>query len=864
MDLYRNFLSRSCPNFILIAFIITILTVGCGGGGGGGGGGDDDDHNTDDLVIFQDESTYVKDAEIVTLSISDKSVRAAKNQLLVHCELGIDNSQIKKIEDKLNELNCKVVGQIFNLAMIQIEIPIDKSYDEIADSLESLSGIRRVLPNIFISKDVSPIPNPGSEEWDDDDTYWIEHLNLRNAWNYLESLGLPIGNVTIGIVDSDYKFSISWSRDNDVIVWDSDGTEISSSNTQKDIGGTYDWHGTMVSNFAAGDGHPNSFDNEDPVGISWKSPLRIMQTEKTNNESQNDELNYARLAKCIDKLITKCPECKIINISRGVDRNLEDTNYLFNRQILRENLHETVSLAYDNNVLLVFSAGNRKINNDNEHYTNESIEDIGFWKSNAIIVGSSDSQFNRYDLSTTEGSVLGQVIDIIAPGEEVSMHPRMSSESGTSFSAPMVAGAAALVMTVRDDLSPADVKQILTSTSNNSLIDDWAGANIDGNAIGLLDVAEAIKESVFYNKIISISYPEEVESGADYQIEWNNIPYATSYCRIQSENSDLSGATPVCHQSRTQTYSHLVETDTTYFYKIIAWNEDLNIQLESEVISIVVKAEESGNGGIPDADYVNSIGMTFNFIPAGTFTMGSPDGVNEYPIGSGEIPDIEYIESVIDGETPHLVTLTKSFYMQTTEVTVGQWQVVMEGEAIDTSDPGNYYPKYYVSWDDAQFFISTLNSMGEGTYRLPSEAEWEYSARAGSSTAFHSGDITHYIDVFACNEDINLNDIGWYCFNSKDGDYNASSMQAVAQKQANAWGLYDMHGNLMEWCQDTSQSYPSGHVTDPVVYDGRGWYRIMRGGSYDVNAAECRSAIRRAHPPDRRHPEYGFRLVREP
>ncbi len=120
-----------------------------------------------------------------------------------------------------------------------------------------------------------------------------------------------------------------------------------------------------------------------------------------------------------------------------------------------------------------------------------------------------------------------------------------------------------------------------------------------------------------------------------------------------------------------------------------------------------------------------------------------------------------------------------------------------------------------------------MNQRGEGTYRLPTEAEWEYSARAGSTTAFYNGGITELYWGY----DPNLSAIGWYCGNA------GSTTHPVAQKQANAWGLYDMSGNVWEWVQDWYGAYPTGAVTNPTGASSSGSSRVFRGGSCDNNAA---------------------------
>jgi formylglycine-generating enzyme required for sulfatase activity len=234
----------------------------------------------------------------------------------------------------------------------------------------------------------------------------------------------------------------------------------------------------------------------------------------------------------------------------------------------------------------------------------------------------------------------------------------------------------------------------------------------------------------------------------------------------------------------------------------------------------------------------NVYGMTFNLIPAGTFTMGSPDT----ELGSSAV------------ERPqHEVTISQPFYMMTTEVTQGQWQAVMGSNPSFFSACGTDCPVEQVSWDDVQTFITTLNAATGKNYRLPTEAEWEYAARSGSTTAYANGDIT-LGDPYSCELDTNLNAIGWYCGNSGDATH------PVAQKQPNSWGLYDMHGNVWEWVQDWYGDYTADPVTDPTG-PASGTGRVMRGGCYLYDPSDARSAARTYNTEGMSSDILGFRLV---
>jgi formylglycine-generating enzyme required for sulfatase activity len=196
-------------------------------------------------------------------------------------------------------------------------------------------------------------------------------------------------------------------------------------------------------------------------------------------------------------------------------------------------------------------------------------------------------------------------------------------------------------------------------------------------------------------------------------------------------------------------------------------------------------------------------------------------------------------------ERQHQVTISQPFFMQTTEVTQGQWKRLMGSNPSHFSSCGDDCPVENVSWNDVQDFIVKLNRQ-EGTdkYRLPTETQWEYAARAGMQTRFSSGD-----------DDTDLSRTGWYRGNS------GLKTHPVGQKIPNTWGLYDMHGNVWEWVQDWKGDYPSGSLTDPEG-PSSGSRRVYRGGAWYYNAKICRSANRNDIDPGGRGSGLGFRLLR--
>ena len=234
----------------------------------------------------------------------------------------------------------------------------------------------------------------------------------------------------------------------------------------------------------------------------------------------------------------------------------------------------------------------------------------------------------------------------------------------------------------------------------------------------------------------------------------------------------------------------------------------------------------------------NSLGMEFVLIQPGKFMMGSPE---DEP-------------GRFTGEKLHAVNLTNPFYLQTTEVTQAQWQALMGKNPASQKRCGDNCPVEQVSWDDVQKFIQKLNQKeGTNKYRLPTEAEWEYACRAGSTTAFPNGGITE----LNCGRDPNLDPTGWYCGNSNN------MIQPVARKKPNAWGLYDMLGNVQEWCQDLFGAYPDDEVIDPKG-PKKGSYRAMRGGTWYSPARDTRCASRFGSPARYRFRHIGFRLCMTP
>ena len=213
-------------------------------------------------------------------------------------------------------------------------------------------------------------------------------------------------------------------------------------------------------------------------------------------------------------------------------------------------------------------------------------------------------------------------------------------------------------------------------------------------------------------------------------------------------------------------------------------------------------------------------------VEAGTFTMGATAEMKE----------------PYDWEKPtHRVTLTNDYYIDKYEVTQVLWQAVMGNNP--SKFKGDNLPVEKVSWDDCQEFISKLNRITGKTFRLPTEAEWEYAARGGKKSRGYQYSGSN-----------NLSDVAWY------GDNSGNKTHAVGTKQPNELGIYDMSGNVWEWCQDLYGRYSSYSQTNPTGANN-GLYRMNRGGSWGVNAWNCRSSGRDNITPGSRYNYLGLRLV---
>ncbi len=239
----------------------------------------------------------------------------------------------------------------------------------------------------------------------------------------------------------------------------------------------------------------------------------------------------------------------------------------------------------------------------------------------------------------------------------------------------------------------------------------------------------------------------------------------------------------------------------------------------------------------------NHLGMTFIRVAPGTFLMGSPE-TEEHRTGN---------------ETQHQIHIKKSFYLQQNEVTLEQWRAVMGNSWFIKRDGTARTPVTRVSFYDVQKFIKKLNKKGSAQYRLPSEAEWEYACRAGTTTAYSWGNDIDCSKAMYANNQKKLCDC---CDYYRSVGLPVNGPAPVGSFAPNPWGFYDMHGNVWEWCADVySDDIRTPGVNTYDLFSSRP--RVRRGGSWYKYGQFLRSANRTYAHPGARFQTTGFRLVRE-
>jgi formylglycine-generating enzyme required for sulfatase activity len=246
-----------------------------------------------------------------------------------------------------------------------------------------------------------------------------------------------------------------------------------------------------------------------------------------------------------------------------------------------------------------------------------------------------------------------------------------------------------------------------------------------------------------------------------------------------------------------------------------------------------------------DFDVLTFDDIAFVQIPAGAFCMGTTDAEREALIQDKAWSRFEECE-----QPAHTVTISRPFLISKYEVTQKQWKALMGSNP--SAFKGDDLPVDSVSWNEAQRFVGKLNKQSHPKYRLPTEAEWEYCCRAESTNVFGFG--AHY-------EPVSIRNLGCYAWFRDDA---GNRTHPVGEKKCNLWGLYDMEGNLWEWCQDWyAPDYYSHSPTKDPVNNQPAVERVLRGGSWFLDWRQLRAAYRSGNLPEFKSQYVGFRVVRE-
>jgi formylglycine-generating enzyme required for sulfatase activity len=407
---------------------------------------------------------------------------------------------------------------------------------------------------------------------------------------------------------------------------------------------------------------------------------------------------------------------------------------------------------------------------------------------------------------------VGAVVTLDGSGSSASsggLHYHWTSPSGVTlsdttaarptFAAPSLAGDYRFALVVSDGLSASVSDEVVVAVKGRPVAVAGADQTVAVGTVVTLDGSGS-----------------SASSGGVLRYHWTLPPGVTL--------SDTTAARP--------TFTALSAGE--YWFGLVV-GDGLSSSVSDEVVVTVKTALDPGE--VRRYTLASGVAMDFVWVPSGTFAMGSPS------TEAGRYGD--------DGPQ-HEVMITRGFWLGRTELTQGQWQVVMG----TTPWVGQYgvqenadHPAVYISWEDVQELVDRLNqSAGAGVYRLPTEAEWEYACRAGTTTRWSFGD-----------DEAQLGNYAWYEANA----WNAGRRygQPVGMKLPNPWGLYDLHGNMWEWCQDWRGSYSSDAQTDPQG-PASGSYRVLRGGAINYSARDTRSASRFSNAPSDRNLYISARLLR--
>jgi len=356
-------------------------------------------------------------------------------------------------------------------------------------------------------------------------------------------------------------------------------------------------------------------------------------------------------------------------------------------------------------------------------------------------------------------------------------------------------------------------------------------------------IAEAIEKkgyTVWWDRIIPPGrnfddvIEEELESASCVVVLWSRESVTSEWVRLEAHNGKKRKIlVPILIEDVTPPFAfQLMEAAKLKDWDGISLHHEFNLLIQSvgrilgRPAPMDSRRPEQGKERIEEKTVVNSIDMKFALIPEGKFVMGSEEFEWSKPV--------------------HTVKIRTPFYLGIYPVTQREWKAIMGNNPSQFN--GNDLPVESVSWNEVQDFIKKLNEKeGTNKYRLPTEAEWEYAARAGTTTRYFFGD-----------DDSKLVEYAWYSENS------GNKTHPVGKKKANPWGLYDVHGNVWEWVQDEWHDTYNGAPNDGSAWeDGVSASGVARGGSWHVYARYCRLASRHGNDPGDRDRILGFRLLRE-